>query len=228
MESTASLAARHILAHRVPQTRPLFVAIQGPQGSGKTFLTRSLVSLLASPPHSLRLAVLSVDDLYLTHAGLVELAARHPDNPLWRGRGQPGTHDTQLGADILQRLAALSSQVLLPRFDKSKFNGEGDRAAEGVPVDPPVDVVILEGWCTGFYPLTREELDAKWHAVQEETAANPGGIIGRCMKYIHKENMEAVNRTLCDYVRLWYGYFQVFIQVSVHSFGSEAALLTLN
>src|SRR6201999_4284528 len=95
-----SLAADHILlalqhhgsryeASPAPLP-PLFVLLQGPQGSGKTHLTTGLTRLLASDPHALRVASLSIDDLYLTHDELVALARANPHNTLWAGRGQPG------------------------------------------------------------------------------------------------------------------------------------------
>jgi D-glycerate 3-kinase len=42
--------------------------------------------------------------------------------------------------------------VLIPRYDKSKFNGCGDRAeiSEWTKVEEPVDLVIVEGWMLGF------------------------------------------------------------------------------
>ncbi|KAF8583823.1 P-loop containing nucleoside triphosphate hydrolase protein [Ramaria rubella] len=219
-----SLAVQHILSHlpQAPRSQPLFVAVQGPQGSGKTHLTRSLVSILSEPPHSLRLAVLSVDDLYLTHDELVRLATENSENPLWRGRGQPGTHDLTLGADILKRLrdlnatrsgATSTSQVVLPGFDKSKFNGEGDRAEKGIVVNAPIDVVVLEGWCMGFYPLTREELDTKWESVRIQAKTSSESIVQRSMMGIRKEHLQTVNEALRGYVKQWYEYFDVFVQI---------------
>jgi len=167
------------------------------------------------------LAVLSIDDLYLTHDGLVELAAQNLNNKLWTGRGQPGTHDVGLGADVLRRLrdinASPQSEVILPVFDKSKFNGEGDRLPGGVPVSGPVDVVIFEGWCVGFYPLTDEELGAKWEGVRRETEARPEGIVARAMAPVRKEDILVVNEALREYVMAWYDFFDVFVQVSEYN-----------
>lgn len=227
-DSIVSLATQHVLSHfrRVPRVQPMFVALQGPQGSGKTYLTRSLVSTLSSPPHSLRLAVLSVDDLYLPHSGLRKLATDNPGNKLWNGRGQPGTHDVELGAYILRRLQDINAepdgvldatarpQLVLPSFDKSKYGGEGDRAAVGTPVKPPIDIFILEGWSIGFYPLAQPDLDKMWMDVINNAAAAPGSLIHRAMEGIRKGHIEAVNHALRDYVREWYGFFEVFIQVS--------------
>ena len=108
---------------------PLFVGVQGPQGNGKTFPTSRLRSLLAESPYSLSVAVPSIDDIYLPHAGLTAFAEAHPRNKLLYGRGQPGTHDTELGREIIEGLKTINDvengpgQVALPVFDKSLFEG---------------------------------------------------------------------------------------------------------
>ena len=223
----ATIVAENVLSYlpRALGSPPLFVALQGPQGSGKTHLSRSLVSILASPPHSLRAVVLSVDDLYLTHDVLCDLTNEHPFNKLWKGRGQPGTHDVTLGTEVFRGLHEINAQVResgsvskaqvnLPVFDKSRFSGEGDRASEVVVVSPPVDIVIFEGWCVGFYPLTREALDAKWESVQAGIEVRQDGIIWRAMDGVRKEDLEAVNEALRKYVDEWYSFFEVFVRVS--------------
>lgn len=45
--------------------------------------------------------------------------------------------------------------VKLPRYNKSAYNGAGDRAhpAAWPEVKPPVDVVLFEGWMLGFRPV---------------------------------------------------------------------------
>ena len=73
---------KQLARHRAGQTAgagsPLFVAVQGPQGSGKTFLTNLLREALTSQPHSLSVVVLSIDDLYLPHEQLVAVAKAYP------------------------------------------------------------------------------------------------------------------------------------------------------
>ncbi|KAL7422175.1 hypothetical protein Q5752_002820 [Cryptotrichosporon argae] len=150
---------------------PLFLGLQGPQGSGKTTVCRALVGALAD--RGVRAAVLSQDDLYRTHAGLRAVAAKHPDNALLAGRGPPGTHDVDLARRVLgqlERVNAGGSTVHLPVFDKSQHNGEGDRSASTVPVTAPVDVVVLEGWSFGFRPLGPAALAAA-HADPSTAAA---------------------------------------------------------
>lgn len=193
---------------------PLFVAVQGPQGSGKTFLTSVLRDLLSAEPHSLSVVVLSIDDLYLRHDELVALAKAHPDNKLLHGRGQPGTHDVQLGVDILMALQNINTSgteersIEIPSFDKSLFGGEGDRAERGTLVKGPVDVVALEGWCVGFYPSTSEEITRRWQlpvpGLGEDFFQSRG---------FKKEDVLEVNERLKEYLQ-WWKFFDTFIQVS--------------
>ncbi|KAL6305244.1 P-loop containing nucleoside triphosphate hydrolase protein [Sparassis latifolia] len=207
LKELAAHRARFASARAIP---PLLVGVQGPQGSGKTFLTSRLRHELSSPPHALAVAVLSIDDLYLPHAGLAALASAHPQNGLLRGRGQPGTHDVPLGAEILESLRRINDgggAVNIPRFDKSLFGGEGDRAGSTL-VSPPIDVVVLEGWCVGFYPISAEEIDRRW--------ALPVQGLGEdffVRRGFRKEDVVDVNERLKEYVA-WWECLHVFIQIN--------------
>ncbi|KAF8070749.1 P-loop containing nucleoside triphosphate hydrolase protein [Lyophyllum atratum] len=203
-----NLVVAHIVEHLDPNpSPPLFVAIQGPQGSGKSYLSAQLKQRLSQPPYSLNVALLSIDDLYLPHDRLVALATQEPLNSLWAGRGQPGTHDVTLGIEVLRGLKAQSGGMELPCFDKSLFDGEGDRLAAGVVVNPPVDVVILEGWCVGFFPISSEELSKRWDGVWRAESARLG-----LPDLVSKFDLERVNETLSHYVEMW-SYFDIFIQI---------------
>src|SRR6185437_8649015 len=76
---------------------PLVLGLCGAQGSGKSILARSLADRFAS--RGRRVAVLSLDDLYLTKAERSRLAQEV--HPLLGTRGVPGTHDVALGLQIL-------------------------------------------------------------------------------------------------------------------------------
>lgn len=217
MAATAEHLTNHILSNLPPRNTttkhgPLFVAVQGPQGSGKSYLTELVKNQLSAAPHSLNVAVLSLDDIYLPHSGLVELAQSNPLNPLWQGRGQPGTHDLSLGLQTLAALRDGNDPVELPRFDKSLFSGEGDRLPKdgtGPIIRPPVDIIIFEGWFTGFYPISPEELESRWAGIWTIERAKLG--MGD-EEYGRKADIAAVNEKLRQYIALWQ-LFTVFIQV---------------
>jgi D-glycerate 3-kinase len=71
-------------------------------------------------------------------------------------RGYPGTHDVNLAFNGLRKLKA-KEDVLLPRYDKSKFQGLGDRKeqTEWTYVSHSLDIVIFEGWFLGFQPQVK-------------------------------------------------------------------------
>jgi D-glycerate 3-kinase len=129
--------------------RPRLIAVNGAQGSGKTTLCRFLETLLIE--HNLRTVTLSLDDLYLTRAERLDLA-QHV-HPLFATRGVPGTHDVALGEAIIDDLLA-GRTAALPRFDKSI----DDRAPVRRMVAPPIEVVLLEGWCVGAVPQPAGDL----------------------------------------------------------------------
>ena len=132
----------------------------------------TLCETLTSPPHSLPTTVLSIDDLYLTHADQVALAAAHPDNPLVQHRGEPSTHDLELGLSVFTALKN-RQPVKIPAYDKSRFEGQGDRSERSTwlevnkPGEPTVDVVVFEGWCVGFRPLKEDEVERLWKDAKE-------------------------------------------------------------
>lgn len=133
--------------------RPLVIGIQGPQGAGKTTLTRALLDAL--PAQGLTGTTVSVDDFYMTRAGQLEVAAAHPGNPYLEHRGYPGTHDVSLGEATLETLAAGVGNVMVPVYDKSAHGGRGDRAPVEAwrHVKMPIDLVFVEGWMFGFTPV---------------------------------------------------------------------------
>ncbi|KAK0357417.1 hypothetical protein LTR94_000451 [Friedmanniomyces endolithicus] len=118
--------------------------------------------------------VLSIDDLYLPHSEQEALARSHSDNPLVQHRGQPSTHDIDLGVRLFDALAKSEANIRLPSYDKSAYSGSGDRRPEtewetvNAEGKPPVEVVVFEGWCVGFRPLDDKEVERKWRAAQAE------------------------------------------------------------
>jgi D-glycerate 3-kinase len=144
------------------RTRPVpaLIGLQAPQGSGKTTLARTLLSIL--PQFGLHGVSVSIDDFYLTRGEQLALAARHPGNPYLEHRGYPGTHDVSLGATTLNALRTIQPDtvVRVPVYDKSAHGGRGDRTPESDwrEVPGPLDLVIVEGWMLGFEPVAEVRL----------------------------------------------------------------------
>jgi D-glycerate 3-kinase len=142
-------------------SRPLML-LNGPVGAGKSTLGRLLESL--APLAGLRLAVASIDDLYLP---LARRRAVLAGNPFGVSRVPPGSHDLPL---LLERLASWRASGLLelPRFDKRLRDGEGERAGELLR---PADALVVEGWLMGCRPL---EDDALVPLIAEEVEITDG------------------------------------------------------
>ena len=173
----APLAAR--IAAEARAAPRFTVGICGPQASGKSTLTAVVAHLLRD--QGLAVAVLSLDDLYLTHAERQVLA--RDVHPLLATRGVPGTHDVALGLAVLEGLAK-PGETRLPRFDKAADDRRPPAAWE--PVQGPVEVILFEGWCVGARPqpqaalarpvndLEREaDPDGRWRAHANAALAGP-------------------------------------------------------
>ncbi|RAL10701.1 TDA10 family protein [Aspergillus homomorphus CBS 101889] len=210
---------RH-LAHQAvnsSQKKPFVLALTGLQGSGKTTWTSAIVRLLNEKYH-FRTINVSLDDFYLPHEGLVRLRQENPSNELLKMRGQPGTHDTGLVREFFDSLtvtpANSPSEVLIPEFDKSRFNGEGDRVPREqwrrVPVslDSSVEVLVLEGWCVGFQPLSRSAIEAKWKEAKEHVPLledSESGFPTRTLQNHALDSYLTINQNLQTYCDMFMG-----------------------
>ncbi len=139
----------------------LVVGLCGPQGSGKSTTAAALAVLLRAG--GVRVAVLSIDDLYLSQAARRDLAARV--HPLFAVRGPSGTHDVALGLRVLEGLAR-PGEVALPRFDKATDDPAPE--TDWPVVEGPVDVVLFEGWCVGAAPEPAERLAAPVNPLERD------------------------------------------------------------
>jgi D-glycerate 3-kinase len=182
-----------------------------------------LPEVLAAPPHNLRLAALSLDDLYLPHAELTKLAKDNPENKLLHGRGQPGTHDVPLGHHCLEALAGINKSrgsVDLPVYDKSQFSGKGDRSSEVVKVEAPVDIVIFEGWATGFYSITEEKLRQMYDKARADPQPFAQERYGYEDPFFLSHDVKSllqVNDKLKEYEEKMWKYIDCFIQLRPRS-----------
>ncbi|KAJ3044886.1 hypothetical protein HDV00_000168 [Rhizophlyctis rosea] len=210
-------------------SRPLIVGINGLQGSGKTTLTTALVKTLSSPPYLLTTATFSTDDLYLTHAEQTGLAASNPDNPLLQYRGNPGTHDIQLGVETFQRIISAHQTALttspnhtttipLPSYDKSLNNGRGDRLPE--PSWPtthvPLDILLFEGCYLGFKPLPQPALDSLLKTAQTHRShpAPPHTLTPHHLTHYNPSHIHSLNNAIKPYVQSWHPYIDAFVHLT--------------
>jgi len=167
------------IAARARVTPGLVVGICGSQASGKSTLTAVTRRLLED--RGLKVALFSLDDLYLTHAE--RLALGREVHPLLATRGVPGTHDVALGLALIEALRR-PDEIALPAFDKA---GDDRRPLADWPhFGGPADVILFEGWCVGARPQDAEALampvndlertrdpDGTWRAFANAALAGP-------------------------------------------------------
>ena len=138
--------------------RPVVQGILGSQGTGKTTLAIVLSRILAE--FGLSVCQLSIDDLYKTYGDRQRLQQQ---DPRLRWRGPPGTHDVDLGLEVL-RLLRQGESANLPRFDKSAQGGAGDRCEPEFVAS--ADVILFEGWFVGARPIDSARFEtAPWPIV---------------------------------------------------------------
>ena len=144
----------------------LVVGVCGSQASGKSTLTAVTRRLLED--RGLKVALFSLDDLYLTHA---ERQALGRDiHPLLATRGVPGTHDVALGLALIEALRRPGA-IALPAFDKARDDRRPP--ADWPRFEGPADVILFEGWCVGARP---QDADVLAEPVNElERTRDPDG-----------------------------------------------------
>lgn len=174
--------AMELAARQQALGRPLIQGILGGQGTGKTTMGRMLTLILNQLGD--RTLSLSIDDLYKTYEERQKLREADP-RLIWRG--PPGTHDVDLGLQVLDRLRQQSAEpIAVPRFDKSACQGAGDRT------DPELvkaaDIILFEGWFVGVRP------------VEADIWANaPAPILTESDRQFARDN----NQRLREYLPLW-------------------------
>ena len=159
----------YVLDERDGPTRLNVLGICGPQGIGKSTLTQVLQTVLRDLA-GLSIAVLSVDDLYLSSAERRRLASEV--HPLLRTRGVPGTHDVARGITVIRQLLAAgdAEQTRLPRFNKAL--DEPSPEHEQPLFKGRADLVILEGWCVGAIAQSASALAEPVNALERDEDAH--------------------------------------------------------
>ncbi|WP_197285232.1 glycerate kinase [Planktothricoides sp. SR001] len=184
--------AMQLAAKQKILNRPLIQGILGGQGTGKTTMGKMLSLILRELGN--RTLSLSIDDLYKTYAERQKLRELDP-RLIWRG--PPGTHDVELGLQVLDKLRqqplkletnspTTPKLIEIPRFDKSAYQGAGDRT-NPEKIDG-AEIILFEGWFVGVRPVEGDI----WHNA-------PWPIITESDRIFAQDN----NQRLREYLPLW-------------------------
>jgi D-glycerate 3-kinase len=157
--------AQALMEHQKSANRPVLVALNGCQGSGKTTISDYLCTSLTEE-YGLSAVALSLDDFYFTWDERQALATSV--HPLLATRGVPGTHDMALLRQTLQQLldAHRAEPVTIPRFDKAADDRRP--TLNGERHTNPVQLVLLEGWCLGAEPQTADMLSQPINTLEQD------------------------------------------------------------
>lgn len=176
----------------------LFVGVNGGQGTGKSTLSE-LVALILRDDMDLSVAVVSLDDLYLSKAQRQILGENV--HPLLETRGVPGSHEVPLALELFEAVS-LGRGVDFPVFHKAV----DDRAeSEVTEVPAGVDVFLFEGWCVGAVA----ESSVMESQSAFETEADPEAI---WRTYVN-------DQLRGDYQAL-FGYLDMLVMLKAPSFGA--------
>ena len=155
---------RDLAEHQNGANRPVLLALNGCQGSGKTTVSDFLCASFEAE-HDLQAVSLSLDDFYLSRAERQALA--RSVHPLLLTRGVPGTHDMALLRATLEQL--LDPQpcgpVAIPRFDKAVDDRR--QRSDWDCIDEPVQIILLEGWCLGALAQSADLLSLPINALEQ-------------------------------------------------------------
>ena len=127
------------------------ILLSGSQGIGKTTFIQLLKSTFKTQ-FKKNIITISLDDFYLDKDQRIYLS--NNVHPLLETRGVPGTHDIYCLSRVIDDLNKEKFPINLPIFDKLK-----DRRLKKIKkIITKSDYVILEGWCLGCPPITKEYL----------------------------------------------------------------------
>ena len=124
--------------------------IAGSQGSGKSTLT-TVLKLVLEKFYKKKVMLLSIDDYYLSKNKRLELSKKI--HPLLITRGVPGTHNISVLKKDIINFQKKKFPIVAPLFNKLK-----DDISSKKKIIKKAEILLLEGWCCGSPPISRDYL----------------------------------------------------------------------
>ena len=181
--------------------KPYFICFTGGHGSGKTTLSFFVQKVLNETFNRPAMGF-SIDDIYKSQEERRALA--NNVHPLCYVRGVPGTHDINMGLDLIDQLSRANqdTQTKIPSFCKPE---DKHYPIEDWPVyiGKP-DFIFFDAWCGGARPLPEEDWLPPLNQLEAEE--DPDGIWS---KWSNKELSK-------DYQTL-FSLFDVLLMIKVPS-----------
>jgi D-glycerate 3-kinase len=121
------------------------IGLTGGQGAGKSTITQ-IIKLILEKKFNLNVVYFSIDDFYKTASERLKLSKKI--HQLFKTRGVPGTHDTDLIKKTFLNLRKKNFKpLIIPRFDKSRDERFPKKKWQKIKKQP--QIIIFEGWCVG-------------------------------------------------------------------------------
>ena len=144
------------------------IGLTGGQGAGKSTVTQ-IIKLILETKYNLSVIYFSIDDFYKTLTERIMLSKNV--HKLFKTRGVPGTHDTNLIKKIFFNLKKKNFRpVLIPRFDKSRDDRFPKRKWQKIIKQP--QIIIFEGWCVGAKPQEKKDLIRSINILEKKHDSN--------------------------------------------------------
>ena len=148
--------------------KTLFLGISGGQGSGKTTIT-GILKIILKKFFKREIQVSSIDDFYKTLKERNQMSRKIHN--LFKTRGVPGTHDTNLLKKFFYNLKKINlNKFKSPKFDKSTDDRFKKKYWNNIKKKP--EIVILEGWCIGAKPQSNSLIKKPINALEKREDKN--------------------------------------------------------
>ena len=99
------------------KTETLFLGLSGGQGAGKTTVV-GILKIILKKYFKRKIETVSIDDFYKTLKERIQMSKRV--HPLFKTRGVPGTHDTNLIKKLFTSIKTKKfKKFKIPKFNKS-------------------------------------------------------------------------------------------------------------
>ena len=134
--------------------KTLLLGLSASQGSGKTTIA-AILSIILRNLFKRNVSVISIDDFYKKLSDREKMAKQK--HPLFKTRGVPGTHDTNLINYFFTSLKRKKfRKIKIPKFNKATDDRMKKNKWYNISKKP--EIVIFEGWCVGAKPENKFSL----------------------------------------------------------------------
>ena len=144
------------------------IGLTGGQGAGKSTITQ-IIKIILEIKYNLNVVYFSIDDFYKKSSERIKMSKKV--HHLFKTRGVPGTHDTDLIKKTFTNLIKKKFKPFtIPLFDKSKDDRFPKKKWQKIKKQP--EIIIFEGWCVGAKPQEKKYLKKPINILEKKYDVN--------------------------------------------------------